>query len=189
MAKMTKAQLEQELESMEQQRDSYRDEANNFKKQVNARVEDTDLYKSTVKQWQETDDQLKRAIAQRDRYREKVLQLEDERANWYNQKPVREESSEAEATIDQLRGDNILLKAQNEVLQKQLDELKAKYEAEHIHNARKAGRKQALESDQRKKLVAMRETGHTFEEIGKHFGITKVGALKIYNREKAKETN
>lgn len=189
MARMTKAQLEQELKSMEQQRDSYRDEVNSLKKQINAAVEDTDLYKSTVKQLQEMENQRNTAIKQQERCLEKLQKLEDERENWYNQKPVKEVSSEAEATIDQLRGDNILLKAQNEVLQKQLDELKAKYAAEHVHNARKAGRKQALESDQRKELVAMREDGHTFEEIGKHFGITKVGALKIYNREKAKETN
>lgn len=54
MAKETQkekiARLESGLEEMTKQRDSYRDEANNLKKQVNARVEETDAYKAIVGQ-------------------------------------------------------------------------------------------------------------------------------------------
>ena len=86
MAKETQKEkitrLEAELEEMTKQRDSYRDEANNLKKQVNAAIEDTDLYRSTVRQLQEMENQRNTAIKQQERYREKVLRLEDERENW-----------------------------------------------------------------------------------------------------------
>lgn len=207
MARMTKAQLEQELKNAIEQRDAVMKDLSKSQKQLDEKLTNTELWDKFCKQIKEYTQQRDMAIKQRDRYRAKAVALEAERHKWWDnteqlnsaQKKLGklqnayydgvQKLTEAEATIDQLRGDNILLKAQNEALQKQLDELKAKYAAEHIHNARKAGRKQALESDQRNELVAMRENGHTFEEIGKHFGITKVGALKIYNREKAKETN
>lgn len=86
MAKETQKEkivrLESELAAMTEQRDSYRDDANNFKKQISARVEETDLYKSIVRQLHEMENQRNTASEQRDRYKAKIQSLEDERESW-----------------------------------------------------------------------------------------------------------
>lgn len=61
-------------------------------------------------------------------------------------------------------------------------DLKAKYDAEHTKNPRGAGRKPALTPDQQQQAIKMRDAGHSFEEIGKAFGISRVAIANLYKR-------
>lgn len=168
------ARLEAELAAMTEQRRSYRDEANNLKKQVNARVEDTDLYKSTVKQWQETDDKLKRAVVQRDRYKAKVQSLEDERESWQEQYIQAEEIEQLQNQLDASQKAQDALQAALDAVQEELQQIKAT----QVHNARGAGRKPKLADDQVQEIQQLRSEGRTMAEISKQVGCS-VGL--VYN--------
>lgn len=168
------ARLETELAAMTQQRDSYRDEANNFKKQVNAAVEETDLYKSMVRQLQEMENQRNTASKQRDRYKAKVQNLEDERESWQEQRIQAEDIEQLQNQLDASQKVQDALQAALDAAQEELQQIKAT----QVHNARGAGRKPKLTDDQKQEIKQLRSEGVTMAEISKQIGCS-VGL--VYN--------
>lgn len=168
------ARLEAELVAMTEQRDSYRAEANNFKKQVNATVEETDLYRSTVKQLHEMENQRDTAIKQKERYREKVLKLEDECESWQRQSIQAEDVEQLQNQLDASRKAQDALQAALDAAQEELQQIKAS----QVHNARGAGRKPKLTDDQEQEIKQLRSEGLTMAEISKQIGCS-VGL--VYN--------
>lgn len=138
--------LKRELAEAEAQRDGYQKEASSLRQQINGRLEETDSYKNLVKQVDALTLDRNTAIKQRDRYRAKVQQLEDERD---------------------------MLRKQLADLQATYEALKATHECtcrESQRNPFGAGRKRSYTA-QLEQIMQLRESGLSIRAIAKELNI------------------
>lgn len=180
MGKATKAQLEQWNEALQI-------ENRNLHKQLNERLEESDVYKSLVKQLQEETQLKKMAYENLERYRARCQQLEDER----DQRVVKPQ--EQHQDIIKLQQDYDTLKAsydalveEHSALTSNLDTVEAelraelqKAKAEKPHNERGAGRKPVLTDAQRNEVHQLHAQGKSLRQIAAQMGVTHTAIAKI----------
>lgn len=159
MAKETQREkierLERELEQVTKQRDEVFQEMSALRRQVNASVEGTDIYKSLVKQLQE--EQLKVKVAQNSRELAEKMNRELRNAN----SQLKESYNTAVTSYNTLKSD---FEAFNE-------QFKAE-KKEPIKNARGAGRKAALSKEVQEEVRDMHRLGMSYREIAKKIGVS-----------------
>lgn len=168
------ARLEAENERLTKNFNDCFAENGNLQRQLNARVEETDAYKKLEERLWQVETQRDTASKQRERYREKVLRLEDEREKWQEQRIQAEEIEQLQNQLDaSQKAQNALQSALN-AAQEELQQIKAT----QVHNARGAGRKPKLADDQVREIQQLRSEGRTMAEISKQIGCS-VGL--VYN--------
>lgn len=159
MAKETQKEkierLERELEQVTKQRDEVFQEVSALRRQVNASVEDTDIYKSLVKQLQ--DEQLKVKVAQNSRELAEKMNRELRNAN----SQLKESYDTAVTSYNALKSDYEALSIQFKAERK-----------EPLKNARGAGRKAALSKEVQEEVRDMHKLGMSYREIGKKLGVS-----------------
>lgn len=172
------ARLEAENERLAKDFNDCLAENGQLQRQLNAQVaetvEETDAYKKLAEQLQQVETQRDTAIKQRERYREKVLKLEDERENWQEQRIQAEEVEQLQNQLDASRKAQDALQAALDAAQEELQQIKAT----QVHNARGAGRKPKLTDDQEQEIKQLRSEGRTMADISKQIGCS-VGL--VYN--------
>lgn len=164
------ARLEAENERLAKDFNDCLAENGQLQRQLNAQVaetvEETDAYKKLAKQLQQVETQRDTAIKQRERYREKVLKLEDERESWQRQSIQAEDVEQLQNQLDASRKAQDALQEALDAAQEELQQIKAT----QVHNARGAGRKPKLTDDQEQKIKQLRSEGRTMKEISKRIG-------------------
>ena len=159
MAKETQKEkierIERELEQAIKQRDEEFREVSALRKQTNAAVEDTDVYKSIV------------AALQEEELKVKVAQHSCELTEKMNRQ-LRNANAELQEKCDTLAAAYDALKSDFEKLNEQVKANKS----EKPKNPRGAGRRAALSDELRAKAVRMHELGLSYREIGKELGVS-----------------
>lgn len=159
MAKETQREkierLERELEQVTKQRNEVFEEVSALRRQVNASVEGTDIYKSLVKQLQE--EQLKVKVAQNSRELAEKMNRELRNAN----SQLKEDYDTAVTSYNALRSDFETLSIQFKAERK-----------ESLKNARGAGRKAALSKEMQEEVQDMHKLGMSYREIAKKIGVS-----------------
>lgn len=153
--------LKRELAEAEAQRDGYQKEASSLRQQINGRLEETDSYKNLVKQVDALTLDRNTAIKQRDRYRAKVQQLEDERDM------LRKQLSDLQATYE-------ALKATHECTCR-----------ESQRNPFGAGRKRSYTA-QLEQIMQLRESGLSIRAIAKELNIPFATVARYIREDESK---
>lgn len=147
--------LERELEKVTKQRDEVFQEVSALRRQINAAVEDTDVYKSIVTALEE--EQLKVKVAQHSR--ELVEKMNQELRNTNSQ--LKEDYDAVVTSYNALRSDFEALSIQFKAEKK-----------ESLKNARGAGRKAALSKEVQEEVRDMHRLGMSYREIAKKIGVS-----------------
>lgn len=159
MAKETQKEkierLERELEQVTKQRDEVFQEVSALRRQVNASVEDTDIYKTLKKELE--GEQLKVKAVQNTLELAEKMNRELRNAN----SQLKESYDTAVTSYNALRSDFEALSIQ----------FKAKGE-EALKNARGAGRKAALSKEVQEEVRDMHKLGMSYREIAKKIGVS-----------------
>ncbi len=159
MAKETQKEkidrLERELEQVTKQRDEVFQEVSALRRQINATVEDTDVYKSLVAALEE--EQLKVKVAQNSR--ELAEKMNRELRNTNSQ--LKESYDTAVTSYNALKSD--------------YEALSIRFKAERkksLRNERGAGRKAALSKEVQEEVRDMHKLGMSYREIGKKLRVS-----------------
>lgn len=175
MGKATKAQLEQWNEELQtENRDLHR--------QLNERLEESDAYKSLVKQLQEEAQLKKMAYESLERYRVRCQQLEDERNQWAKPQEQHQDIIKLQQDYDTLKASYDALVEEHYILTSNLDAMQAelqKIKAEKPHNERGAGRKPVLTDAQRNEVHQLHAQGKSLRQIAVQMGVTHTAIAKI----------
>ncbi len=147
--------LERELEKVTKQRDEVFQEVSALRRQINAAVEDTDIYKSIAAALEE--EQLKVKVVQHSRELTEKMNQELRNAN----AELKERYDATVTSYNALRSDFEMLSVQ----------FKAKGE-ETLKNARGAGRKAALSKEVQEEVRDMHRLGMSYREIAKKIGVS-----------------
>ena len=147
--------LERELEQAIKQRDEMLKEVSALRRQINAAVEDTDVYKSLVAALKE--EQLKVKVAQHSHELAEKMNRELRNAN----SQLKESYDTAVTSYNALRNDFEALSIQFKAERK-----------ESLKNARGAGRKAALSKEVQEEVQDMHRLGMSYREIAKKIGVS-----------------
>ena len=149
--------LKRELKEAEAQRDSYQKEASSLRQQISARLEDTNAYNNLVKQLADMTLQRNMANRQRDRYKAKVTELEEELAKLRGSEAAADTVAELQRQLQERDNELQALRSDCEALREQLQNVNV-------------GRPLAY-TDQIDKIMKMREGGQSIRTISKILGI------------------
>lgn len=149
--------LKRELKEAEAQRDSYQKEASSLRQQINAKLEETDAYNNLVKQLTDMTLQRNMANRQRDRYKAKVTELEEELAKLRGTEAAADTVAELQRQLADRDNELKALRSDYEALREQLQNVNI-------------GRPLAY-TDQIDKIMKMREGGQSIRAIAKVLGI------------------